>query len=216
MSEPGGPGLGQFSDLVGIGGCLSLDFLNTISSRGTVWQRDRLSSYEDLADWSLATGALTAGEAGRLRASARSGQPAADRVYRAAIRLRERTYPIVRGLAEGTAPATAELEPVSDPLFSLVRKSRLTSSNGVSIAWGGAEGDLAEPLWAVAWSTLRLLRGEEEGQLRQCGNGDCTWLFLDRSRNKSRRWCAMSQCGNVLKARRHYERAKRKRFKESP
>jgi len=34
----------------------------------------------------------------------------------------------------------------------------------------------------------------------------CGWLFLDETRNRSRRWCSMKDCGNRAKARRHYRR----------
>jgi predicted RNA-binding Zn ribbon-like protein len=36
----------------------------------------------------------------------------------------------------------------------------------------------------------------------------CGWLFLDASKNRSRRWCSMDTCGAVAKARRYYRRLK--------
>jgi predicted RNA-binding Zn ribbon-like protein len=36
--------------------------------------------------------------------------------------------------------------------------------------------------------------------------GGCGWLFLDHSRNRSRRWCRMADCGAEVKARRLTER----------
>jgi hypothetical protein len=47
---------------------------------------------------------------------------------------------------------------------------------------------------------------ERQGQLRICGNDACRWLFFDRSRNGSRRWCDMSACGNRMKTRRYRRR----------
>jgi predicted RNA-binding Zn ribbon-like protein len=38
--------------------------------------------------------------------------------------------------------------------------------------------------------------------LRECGNPECRWLFLDTSKNHTRRWCDMKICGNRMKARR--------------
>lgn len=58
----------------------------------------------------------------------------------------------------------------------------------------------------VALSTARLLTGDALKRLRVCANNECQWLFLDRSKNRSRRWCEMSSCGNKMKARRHYAR----------
>ncbi|WP_233196275.1 CGNR zinc finger domain-containing protein [Trinickia soli] len=38
--------------------------------------------------------------------------------------------------------------------------------------------------------------------VRECSA--CSWLFLDLSRSRSRRWCSMATCGNRAKAQRHY------------
>lgn len=59
---------------------------------------------------------------------------------------------------------------------------------------------------ATAHSALRLLSEEETARLKICGN--CGWLFIDRSKNRSRTWCDMGVCGNRVKASRHYRRKK--------
>jgi predicted RNA-binding Zn ribbon-like protein len=48
------------------------------------------------------------------------------------------------------------------------------------------------------------------GRLRHCLNDQCGWLFMDDSKNGSRRWCSMRSCGNRAKAQRHYLRSKQK------
>jgi predicted RNA-binding Zn ribbon-like protein len=60
---------------------------------------------------------------------------------------------------------------------------------------------------ATARSAIRLLADAETERLKICGN--CGWLFLDRSRNRSRMWCDMAVCGNRAKASRHYHRKRR-------
>ncbi|WP_439616984.1 CGNR zinc finger domain-containing protein [Shinella sp.] len=57
---------------------------------------------------------------------------------------------------------------------------------------------------ATARSALMLLTQPEPERLKICPN--CHWLFLDRSRNRSRAWCDMAVCGNRAKASRHYRR----------
>ncbi len=47
----------------------------------------------------------------------------------------------------------------------------------------------------------------ERTRLTHCGNETCRFLFLDRSRNHSRRWCEMAVCGNRVKLRRHRQRS---------
>ncbi|MCZ7463455.1 CGNR zinc finger domain-containing protein [Rhizobium rhizogenes] len=59
---------------------------------------------------------------------------------------------------------------------------------------------------ATAHSALSLLARETRERLRICGN--CGWLFIDRSKNRSRIWCDMAVCGNRQKASRHYHRTK--------
>jgi predicted RNA-binding Zn ribbon-like protein len=63
-------------------------------------------------------------------------------------------------------------------------------------------------LWPLAWSATELLGSDDVGRLKECAQDDCRWLFLDLSKNRSRRWCSMEQCGNRAKAKRHYERRK--------
>jgi predicted RNA-binding Zn ribbon-like protein len=57
---------------------------------------------------------------------------------------------------------------------------------------------------ATAHSALSLAASPEPDRLKICPN--CGWLFLDRSRNRSRTWCDMAVCGNRSKAKRHYHR----------
>ena len=45
-------------------------------------------------------------------------------------------------------------------------------------------------------------------RLRICANDDCRWVFEDTSRAGRRRWCDMTSCGNVAKARRYRARHK--------
>jgi predicted RNA-binding Zn ribbon-like protein len=60
---------------------------------------------------------------------------------------------------------------------------------------------------AAARSALMLATFSEPERLKICPN--CQWLFLDRSRNRSRTWCDMTVCGNRVKASRHYQRQKK-------
>jgi predicted RNA-binding Zn ribbon-like protein len=64
-------------------------------------------------------------------------------------------------------------------------------------ARAGVDGVLAKLLAIVA-------RAQADGtwpRLKACPNDTCHWAFYDRSRNRSRTWCAMSVCGNRAKAR---------------
>jgi len=54
-----------------------------------------------------------------------------------------------------------------------------------------------------------LLTSDRLSAVRECAADDCAWLFLDESRNRSRRWCDMKVCGNRQKARLHYHRSQK-------
>jgi predicted RNA-binding Zn ribbon-like protein len=71
------------------------------------------------------------------------------------------------------------------------------------------ESDLAPMLAPVLRSVAELLTSEDLDRVRECDSGTCFWLFLDTSKNGTRRWCDMKVCGNREKARRHHDRVKK-------
>jgi predicted RNA-binding Zn ribbon-like protein len=94
-------------------------------------------------------------------------------------------------------------------LKKAMRQSELRYSGGeFSWHWGGPEQALDRPLWPIVRSAAELLSSDERTLLRECAAETCSWLFLDRSRSRRRRWCDMATCGNRAKARRHYQRKK--------
>jgi len=70
------------------------------------------------------------------------------------------------------------------------------------------EDELTSLLWPVARAATALLTSSDLARVRECADDACGWLFLDHSRNGSRRWCDMADCGNRAKARRYRERRK--------
>jgi predicted RNA-binding Zn ribbon-like protein len=72
------------------------------------------------------------------------------------------------------------------------------------------EADLRRILWPVVQSAVELLQSDQRHRVGQCQDDrGCGFLFLDTSRNRSRRWCSMESCGNRAKANRHYARVKK-------
>ncbi len=207
-------------DLPLLGGHLSLDFANTLEWRGSARERDWLTGYEALVAWALRAGAVDGREAEELRAYADWAPGSAAEVLAEARALREAVYRVAVALAAGETSEeleAADLESLNRHLAPLLGETRLSataaetagaSPAGLVPAWGGASDDLARVLWPVARSAFDLLSGAAAGRLRECAGSDCHWLFLDRSKNGSRRWCAMSNCGNLAKARRHRARSR--------
>jgi predicted RNA-binding Zn ribbon-like protein len=65
---------------------------------------------------------------------------------------------------------------------------------------------LDRPLWPLVWDAAALLTSDRRDWVRRCADDHCGWMFLDLSRQRTRRWCSMEDCGNGAKARRHYAR----------
>jgi predicted RNA-binding Zn ribbon-like protein len=57
----------------------------------------------------------------------------------------------------------------------------------------------------LAWDALAR---HSPGRLRPCTNDECRLFLVDRSKANAARWCSMAVCGNRMKARRHYQRAR--------
>ena len=93
----------------------------------------------------------------------------------------------------------------------LLRGSRVRARHGAFTA-EAAGGDRTAPsierlvLWPVVWSAVRLLSSPELASVRKCAAPGCGWLFVDGTKNGSRRWCSMSVCGNRDKVRRYRRR----------
>jgi predicted RNA-binding Zn ribbon-like protein len=61
-------------------------------------------------------------------------------------------------------------------------------------------GDLGQLLSTLARDALELVGGDLVSQVKECAGEDCSRLYLDTSRNGTRRWCGMNQCGDRVKA----------------
>ncbi|MFI0718574.1 CGNR zinc finger domain-containing protein [Streptomyces sp. NPDC021224] len=58
----------------------------------------------------------------------------------------------------------------------------------------------AEALSTVARQAVELLSGPDVPLLKECGNPECTRIYVDRSHGMRRHWCGMESCGNRVKA----------------
>jgi predicted RNA-binding Zn ribbon-like protein len=187
---------------------LCLDFTNTTPFHHNL-SEDHLQTYADLISWSLNVDLLDEQEALRLLdVAARQPSQAAAALHQAIV-LREAIYRILSDIAGGQTPDSADLDTFNTALSAAMAHMRIApQGSGFGWEWVGEEDHLEQMLWPVAWSAAELLLSDDRQYIRECGGHDCDWLFLDTSRNHSRRWCDMKTCGNRAKARRHYRRAK--------
>lgn len=75
--------------------------------------------------------------------------------------------------------------------------------------------DLSLPLCAVLRSAAGILNSGSQARVRRCADESCGRLFIDESRNRSRRWCDMASCGNLAKVRRYRQRTQASKTKVS-
>ena len=190
------------------GGDLCLDFINTLADR-TGTPRESLTAYADLLEFARQAGRMPEPEVGDLAAEAAADPAGASRVMVRAVRTREAMYRVFGAIARGEEPEDADLEALNAVLVEGLAKARLVRQDGsYRWSWAGDCSCLERPLWQVAHSAADLLASGRLDRVRVCDSATCEWLFLDESRNRSRRWCDMATCGNRAKARRHYERQK--------
>jgi len=190
------------------GGALCLDFVNTLGDR-TGEPDDHLQSYGDLLEFARQAGALPDPEVEELaEEEAADPEHAADTLSEA-VRLREVIYRIFRAIAAGERPGDSDLDSLNSTLVEGLAKARLVrEGDHYRWSWAGDCSCLERPLWQIAHSAADLLASGRLDRVRVCDSNTCEWLFLDESRNRSRRWCDMSTCGNRAKARRHYAKVK--------
>ena len=193
MSEPSR----TFANLDLVGGNVALDFANTVTTR-----TDYLGNYDDLISWAQHAKVLPSKARKSLVERGVRNPKGMDRAVRRAVRLRDAIHGTFAAIAAGKLPSEADA-------------SRVLRSYGAAMARARLEGDPARPRlrWPVA-STLGgvldpiayaagdLLLASARPPVKVCPG--CPWLFVDQSRNGSRRWCDMRTCGTRDKMRRYY------------
>lgn len=192
-----------------VGGNLSIDFTNTVDSRWSGEVRDKFSGYQDLVTWGRQAGIIQEKEALKLLEEAERKPSAAKEAFTEAIELREVIYRVFEAVALERTPPGADIGAFNRKLAEAMTHARIEPLQD-GFAWRWEEsGALDRMTWPITRSAADLLTSHELGRVKTCGSDDCGWLFLDTSRNGSRRWCDMSDCGNRAKARRHYNRVKK-------
>jgi predicted RNA-binding Zn ribbon-like protein len=185
------------------GGALALDFANTVGGTHVRPTHDHLRCYDDIVGFARLAGVLEPKLAKRLVERAGREPMRAAAVYELGIRLREAIWAVFSALASGEGPRDDDLDLIGDAAAAGAARSRLLyDRDGIGWSLPSDEDELERPLWEIARSAADLLTSERRDRVKECASETCEWVFLDRSRNRSRRWCDMSDCGNRAKARR--------------
>jgi predicted RNA-binding Zn ribbon-like protein len=184
-----------------VGGALCLDFVNTVGGHREGEPKETLETYADLVDWAVAGEVLTKSGSQQIKDLARANEARAARVLADAKRLRETIYEVFVAVADQRKAPAAEVAALSAAMSEAHANLQLRASgSGYQLVWP-TPADLRAPLWPVVKSAVDLLVSGET-RLRECASDTCGWLFVDESKNHSRRWCSMRDCGNRAKVRR--------------
>ncbi|GAA1818861.1 CGNR zinc finger domain-containing protein [Brevibacterium celere] len=178
-------------DFEHVGNAHCFELVNSVPNRQDGGDRDWLCDVDTAEAWAQTLGLgpvqrLTRDELASLRS------------------LREKIHAVFTAVVNGVDIPVAELNAVTEAhAAGLSRYGYAPTSAGIARAWPAVWD--AESLTALfAESALEELNGPRLDRVKSCPN--CRWLFVDTSRNRSRRWCSMRTCGGRDKALRHYRK----------
>jgi predicted RNA-binding Zn ribbon-like protein len=185
-----------------VAGHVALDLVNTLDNRFRDTGPDELlASYDDLLRFASQSGLLTGSQAKKLK-----GLDASE-ALRQAKELRENLATIAYAQLDGKSLATSNLASLEHYFKQASLHRYLIADQRRPVwSWRGLDSNAAAPVWLLTQATEDFLLSESSLRLRCCASETCRWLFLDTSKNRTRRWCDMKVCGNRMKARRFYAR----------
>jgi predicted RNA-binding Zn ribbon-like protein len=196
-----------------VGGHLALDFANTVDDPDGPERYDHVGTYPELVAWSVRIGMLQSDQAQGLLTAAQERPQARSAALKRAHLLRHILIEIFTEIAainrgqsattEGSPPNTrwGELRPfVTD---AMAHAELAWEGSTYQLTWADTTR-LDAMLWPVGLAAGDLITSPQLSRLKKCAG--CPWLFLDQSKNLSRRWCAMNDCGTHEKIRRYVTR----------
>lgn len=194
-----------------VGERLCMDFINTVSWRESgEKRRDWFTSYAKLIDWCIHAEVLTEQQVKALLLKAEKKPYEAEDVLIQAIEMREVMYRIFKSISKETSPHQPDLERFNEFVSHFYQTLQIIhDKDQYMLKFKHSEKNLDTMLPPILQSAVNLLVSKNDlERVKQCEGDLCGWLFFDTSRNRSRRWCSMADCGNRAKARRFYQKEK--------
>jgi predicted RNA-binding Zn ribbon-like protein len=190
-------------------GHVVLDFANTLSWRTRAEKIEFLKDFSDLVIWGKITGLLSEEQARAQLEQEKNYPEQGAVVHQRAITLREAIYRILSAFSSSSLPQWEDIDVLNEELaLAMPHRKVERSGKGFQWSWDEGTGRLDGLLWYVTGAAADLLTSDTLQRVGECQGIGCGWLFIDTSKNRSRRWCDMESCGNRAKARRHYKRKK--------
>jgi predicted RNA-binding Zn ribbon-like protein len=191
----------------------ALEFTNTINDHASEHPGETLFKYEDLLAWAKRVGLMRGERVEILTRKAAEQADEAAAVFAKSLNLREAIYRIFVAQTKRKSPTDADLAMLNSMLVPLTSGAQVVYATGrYEWQWNLDKNALEMPLWIIALSAVDLMTSENLKWVGQCADEDgCGWLFVDTSKNHSRRWCDINDCGNRAKQRRYQKRAQRQK-----
>lgn len=166
---------------------LLVDFVNT---RDLEEATDSIDDPERLAEWIAAkTGDYVS--------------PPDDEALARVLALRESLRALLRG-NNGVEAAAADLAPLREAAERSRYRTSVAADGHLTLA--PARSDLGGFEARLLLALERLQSSGAWPRLKVCTDDGCQWAFFDATRNRSRTWCSMEECGNREKTRRYRAR----------
>lgn len=185
---------------------LCCNFVNTVSSWKNENYYDYLGSYKDFIAWCIK---LKVAVPARLQVLVLLANDQPEEAQGALIRIKE-----IRRILQGLISAVAcndnakrgtFLPAANLLLIDAASRQRLMYEKGRFVLdQMDAAGDLIAPVWKAVQSLASLLTNYDINRIKECPK--CGWVFLDETKNGSRKWCNPKYCGTSDKMMRYNKR----------
>jgi predicted RNA-binding Zn ribbon-like protein len=153
-------------------------------------------------------GLLSPAQTSQLQKQAKQNPAEAEKTLTAAHALRELFYRLFSNAAKGFEPDKKDREIFISSYGEAISHALLIKHEDHYTTTWKLDESLDAVLCPIIYSAGELLLSEELAQVKECPG--CGWLFLDTSKNRSRRWCSMNTCGARDKMRRYHKKRRTK------
>ena len=183
----------------------ALELVNTLDLRFSAQPEELLPTYQDLLRLAAQMRLMPPEQARKLGRTV--DEKDGRRVLSSVIELREALAAVLYAWTDHGKPPAGAMRVLQRHFQAAAIERQLGVGDYQLVwTWAGREQQAEIPWWKLAQAAAELLVSPDAQLIKDCGDPACRWLFLDLSKNHTRRWCDMKTCGNRMKARRHQAR----------
>ncbi len=199
------------SDLTAkLGEKLCLDFVNTASWHESEKPIENLNDIETFIDWCAFMGIIDDSSKNQFYLYLSEDSFNNNQILNEIIEIREVIFRIFRNIAFNEEYKNEDMIKLINYLPKIYKDVDLTKNDyNFTIRIKPDAKNIISLIFPVIQSAIELLTQEDMNRIKICGGERCGWLFYDTSRNNSRKWCSMADCGNREKSKRHYYKNKK-------